>query len=91
MKKDDKSKEKPRKIPNKMILRQSLFWDVDAKDIDLEKDARYVIERIMDLGMDDEVKWMRRQYSKEKLRDVAEKSRALSPQSKNLWLLLTKK
>ena len=47
-----------------MKFRQSLFWDTDPKKIDKEKNARYIIERILDLGNDKEVKWMWDYYDK---------------------------
>lgn len=71
-------------------LRQSLFWDVDPKTIDLECHAQYVIERVLDFGNDDEVRWLWRTYSKRKIRNVVQKSRVLHKQSRALWELLTK-
>ena len=71
-----------------MKLRQSLFWDTDPKKIDLQKNARYVIERIMDLGRDEEVKWMWELYDKTLLKDVAMRSRSLRPRTKTLWTSL---
>lgn len=72
-------------------LRQSLFWDVDPKKIDLKKHARYVIERVLDFGNDDEVRWMWQTYRRSSIRKVAETSRVLHAPSRSLWLLLTKK
>jgi len=43
-------------------FRQSLFWDVDPKTIDPEKHSRYIIERILDLGEPEEVRWLFHQY-----------------------------
>lgn len=72
-------------------LRQSLFWDVDPKKIDLKKHARYVIERVLDFGNDEEVRWMWHTYTRPQIRDIAKKSRVLHKQSRALWLLLTDK
>jgi len=74
-----------------MQFRQSLFWDTDPKKLDVNKHSKYIIERIMDFGRDDEVQWMRRQYSKELLAEVARKSRVLQSNSKALWTLLTQR
>ncbi|MBI4994134.1 hypothetical protein HZC21_00610 [Candidatus Peregrinibacteria bacterium] len=35
-----------------ITFRQSLFWDIDPKTIDLKKHKRYIIERILDFGND---------------------------------------
>ena len=58
-------------------FRQSLFWDVDPKSIDPNKNAQYVIERILDFGNDKEVKWMWDYYDKKLLKKIVAKSRRL--------------
>ena len=70
-------------------LRQCLFWDVDPNKIDLKKHARYVIERVLDFGNDEEVRWMWHTYSRPQIREVVEKSRVLHEESRSLWRLLT--
>ncbi|TSC75395.1 MAG: Uncharacterized protein G01um101433_892 [Parcubacteria group bacterium Gr01-1014_33] len=71
-------------------FRQSLFWDVDPKTIDPKKHARYIIERILDLGNDREVRWMWGYYPRNIIRDVALNRRGLRPTSRPLWELLTR-
>lgn len=80
-----------RKVKKVMRFRQSLFWDVDPKTIDPKKHARYIIERIMDFGTDEEVRWMWHYYPKSLLHDVAENSRVIHDKTRPLWLLLTTK
>lgn len=71
-----------------MRFRPSLFWDVDPKTIDTKKHAKYIIERVLDFGNDDEVRWVWKTYSKPMLRKVVATSRCLHPKSKSLWTLL---
>jgi hypothetical protein len=67
-------------------FRRSLFWDVDPKDIDPKKHARYIIERILEYGDDREVRWLAHHYSSAMIADAMRKSRGvLSPKSKTLW------
>ena len=73
-----------------MKFRQSLFWDVNPKNIDVEKNAQYIIERILDFGDDKEVKWLWHFYNKKRLKKVVAKSRCLRPRTKKLWTLLLK-
>lgn len=73
----------------KMPSRQTLFWDVDPKTIKPKKHARYIIERILDFGNDDEVRWMCHYYPRELIKDVVQKSRCLHAQTRSLWTLLT--
>jgi len=75
-----------------MKLRQTLFWDTNLANIDLQKNARYVIERVMDFGNDEEVRWIWNLYDKSLMLDIAKNSRVLRPDTKELWtqLLISK-
>ncbi|MBI4549091.1 MAG: hypothetical protein HY707_13995 [Ignavibacteriae bacterium] len=70
-------------------FRQSLFWDVDPKTIDVKHHARYIIERILDFGSDDEIQWVWKTYNRSLIRKVVTTSRVLHHQTRSLWLLLT--
>jgi len=73
-------------------FRPALFWDVDPKTIDPEKNARYIIERVLDFGNDEEIRWVWKFYSHDLISDVVGKSRGLFPRTKVFWnLLLTNK
>lgn len=71
-----------------MKLRQSLFWDTNPEKIDTDKNAQYIIERVLDFGNDSEVKWLYHFYDKSLLKSTVAKSRSIMPQTKNLWTLL---
>ncbi len=72
-----------------MTFRQSLFWDTNPEKIDPKTHAKYIIERIMDLGNDDEVRWMWQEYPHTLLAEVADNSRVLHTSTRTLWKLLT--
>ena len=75
-----------------MKFRQALFWDTDPRRIDPRKHARYIIERVLELGEPGEVAWVLGRYSKREIRKVMALPRAqISPRSKALWSLLLKK
>lgn len=71
-----------------MRFRQTLFWDTDPKKIDVKKNAQYIIERVADLGNDQEARWVLDFYDKAFLRKIISKSRCLRPRTKTLWTLL---
>lgn len=73
-----------------MRFRQSLFWDVDPKTIDPKKHARYIIERMLDFGNDDEARWVYRMYPHSFIFDTVKRSRVLRPETRVLWEALTK-
>jgi hypothetical protein len=52
-----------------MKLRQTLFWDTDPQKIDLNKNKRYVIERVINYGTLAEWKWLSSVYTK---KDISE-------------------
>lgn len=71
-----------------MDFRPSLFWDIDPIIIDPQKDSIYIIERILDFGNDEEVRWMWNYYDHDLIRKVLQTSRVLQPQTRSLWNLL---
>ena len=79
---------KSSKIGQKPHFRQSLFWDVDPSTIDVQKHARYIIERILDFGNDQEVRWMAQEYPASLIHDTLVTSRVLHDKSKTLWRLV---
>lgn len=81
-------KRKTRKPKQGIKFRQELFWDVDPKKIDPQKHATYIIERILDFGRTNEVKWMRRYYTPRRISKVVKKSRVLHDKSRSLWSLV---
>jgi len=72
-----------------MPRRPSLFWDVDPKTVDPKKHARYIIERILEFGKDNELKWLVHYYSPQMIRGVLNRSRGvLHEKTKALWSLI---
>jgi len=63
----------------------ALFWDADPRDIDVKQNARYIIERVLEVGGLDAVQWIQRMYSTSLIIDTCETSRKLSAKSKNFW------
>ena len=72
-----------------MKFRQSLFWDTNPDWIDIKKNARYIIERVLDFGELDEVRWLFKTYPKEEIKQVVDLPRSqITDKSKSLWTLL---
>lgn len=74
-----------------MKFRQALFWDTNPKKIDVKKNAPYIIERVLDFGRDNEVRWLWKTYNKTLLRKTVSRSRSLRPDTKNLWTIILEK
>ena len=74
-----------------MKFRQALFWDTNPKKIDATKNAEYVIERVLDFGKDEEVRWVQQFYDKSLIQKVISNPRRLMPETRTLWKLLIQK
>ncbi|HBL39598.1 TPA: hypothetical protein DDZ10_02910 [Candidatus Uhrbacteria bacterium] len=86
-----KHKKNDSKQTKRIPWRASLFWDADPKTIDPQKQAKYVIERVLDFGTDEEVRWLWKTYSRPVIRRVVSTSRVLHPETRTLWSVLAKK
>ncbi|MCI0468824.1 MAG: hypothetical protein L0Y62_02020 [Nitrospirae bacterium] len=65
----------------------SLFWDVCIKNINIKKNANYIIERILEYGDLDAIAWMQQVYAWQTIIDVLLISRSISAKSRNFWEL----
>jgi hypothetical protein len=64
-----------------------LFWDARLEDIHMRRNARYIIERILDMGNLDGVNWLQRIYPVQKIIEVLTSCRSLNQKSRNFWRL----
>lgn len=68
-----------------------LFWDTDPERIDLKKNARYVIERVLEMGGLDALRWAQLLYPTRLIVETMEISRKITPKSKNFWTIWLKR
>ncbi len=66
---------------------RSLFWDTNPAKIQIKRNARYIIERILELGDMDALQWMQRVYPVQTILDVITISRNITDKSKNFWMI----
>ena len=62
-----------------------LFWDVDPRKLDTKQSARYIIERVLELGDLDALAWIQKVYPTGLIIETCEASRKISPKSRNFW------
>ncbi len=55
------------------------FWDTEFKELDIQKNKRYIISRLYCYGDLKALRWIRENYSNEDIEDVARNSRNLKP------------
>ncbi len=61
------------------------FWDIDFQTLDLHEHKQFILERILELGDDVAVKWMRENFTHGDMIDALERSRRISAKSRNYW------
>ena len=76
------------RIKKVIKFRPELFWDVDAKTIDPKKHAQYIIERILDFGDLEEMRWIAHYYPRKLIIETMRESRVVDDKSKMLWSLV---
>jgi hypothetical protein len=64
---------------------RSLFWDTAIERIKIKRNARYVIERVLEYGDLDAVYWLQRVFPTQRILDVLEQSRQITLKSRNFW------
>jgi len=67
------------------LFAQRYFWDVNARTLDADRYATYIIERLLEWGDLASVRWLLQRYSRRKIIGVLKKTRALSRMSANFW------
>lgn len=64
------------------------FWDTDPLTIDAANKSVYVINRILQWGRVDDLRWLREEYGIEALKQVVRRSRELSVKHANFFSLV---
>jgi len=63
------------------------FWDVDARKLNADKHATYVIERLLEWGDPQAARWLLQRYARQEVVSVLKKTRTLSRMSANFWAI----
>jgi hypothetical protein len=66
---------------------RTLFWDTDLKNIHIKRNARYIIERILEFGSLDALSWLQRLYTVQNIIDVLSTGKGMSKRSRTFWEL----
>ena len=60
---------------------QQLFWDSPVENIDLHKNQRYVIERVLTRGFTADFYMLLKIYTEDEIKDALRKSKSLDPKT----------
>jgi hypothetical protein len=64
------------------------FWDVPFAGLDLHRSSAFLIERILEYGNPQAVRWLLAHVSAEVICGVVKSSRSLSARSANFWTVM---
>jgi hypothetical protein len=80
------SDKKPKhKLPKEF---QKYFWDVPFGELYLEKNPRFIAERLMNYGDLNSIKWLLSHIDMQFIKTLVETSRNLNPKTKNFWNIM---
>ncbi len=65
-----------------------LFWDVNPDNFDPALYRDYTIARVLELGDENAVRWMKETFSEVEIKRVIATERRLSRKSANFWALV---
>ena len=65
-------------IPKKMY---KYFWDVKPKEISPKKDKKFIIERLLEYGDLEEMRWIQKNFNIDDIKEVLITSRKISPKT----------
>jgi hypothetical protein len=67
---------------------QALFWDTNLDTFTPEAYPDYTILRVLELGDEAAIQWLRQTFAESEIRRVLMTERRLSPKSANFWALV---
>jgi len=68
------------------LTKKSLFWDTDIDTVDMVKNKRYVIERVLKFGNLIDYFWLKKIYQPTEIKEVITRNRSeLDKKSLNFW------
>jgi excisionase family DNA binding protein len=63
----------------------SVIWDVDLSTLDEERNADFIIRRVLESGRPDQVAWLFRRYGDARIEQVAGRERGLTHPAAVAW------
>lgn len=64
------------------------FWEVNPKNVDVDMQSHYIIERILEYGDMEDIKWIWKAYPKKAIIEAVKTSRAISKKTANYWAVI---
>ncbi len=69
--------------PLTVLHKKSLFWDIEPGSLSPESHWFFIIERMLEFGDIEDLRWMKKTFTSEQIRYTVEKSRNLTLRSRS--------
>lgn len=67
---------------------EKYFWDCDVNDLSMREHDQFIIERILNFGDDEAVRWLLNHTNRAQIKNVLHNSRNLSEKTRNFWNIM---
>jgi hypothetical protein len=67
---------------------KSVFWDVDAKQLNKARHRGFIISRVAEKGSWNDLLWLKKAYSKTAIKNTVLRSHNVSAKTKALWKVI---
>ena len=72
----------------KISLNKTLFWDVDHKDLDYDKNISFIIGRVLNYGDENDYQEIKKFYGLSKIKKIAKEINYINKKSINFWSII---
>lgn len=69
-------------------LNKTLFWDVNFRDLDYQKDAFFIIERVLNYGDEEDYQTIKKIYGLPRIKNIAKKINYINKKNINFWSII---
>lgn len=73
-----------------LLLRPTLFWDVNIDNLDPEKNAQFIVGRVLDFGNLKEWQMIKEYYGRSEIKKMAKNHVFFNQRNANFWSIILK-
>ena len=73
-----------KKLPKSL---KKYFWDVDTSKISIYRHPYFIVQRLLDKGDNNAVRWVNNHFTNKQIEDTLTKLRDFNPRVANFWAL----
>lgn len=66
---------------------KEFLWDINLETLNNETHYKFIIERVLEFGDEEALKWIQKEYEKSQILDVLKNSKRISPKTGSFYAL----